>query len=250
MQSRRAPIVVLKVHGILMPIDIRELSPRAIRLLNCVDNRILTPLFYALPMDKRHIELDPGILVRAAGRLNEPAEIYFTALAPAELQVASPELQIGRYGNPRFLETVVRWLDASAKIIEDASRAREQRFEKEHAALDGEISQWFDQLGRVARTNPARLLVGPSGRIERDGNDIVVNWRAVPLAKTTSRANGLYLRIRDRAERDGAPSTHAWLMGQPEMRAVLQDLEAALVKQMPSEQAIEIPTPQGPGARA
>lgn len=123
MQSRSAPIVVLKVNGITMPVDIRELSPRSIRLLNRVDNRILTPFFYALGIDKRHIELDPATLVRASGRLNEPAEIYFTALAPAELQSSNSELQVGRYGNPRLLETVIKWLDASAK----SSRTRRLR---------------------------------------------------------------------------------------------------------------------------
>lgn len=250
MQSRSAPIVVLKVNEIPMPVDIRELSPRSIRLLNRVDSRILTPLFYALGMDKRHVELDPATLLRASGRLNEPAEIYFTAIAPAELLSSDAELQIGRYGNPRLLETIIKWLDASAKIIEDATASRERRFDKEHAALDGEISEWFEQLSRVARSNPSRLLVGPSGRVERDGDEIVVNWRSVPLARTTGRANGLYLRIRDLADRDGAPSAHAWLMQRPEMKAVLQVLEEALVKQMPSQQLPEFSSQHGPGARA
>ncbi|BCB22114.1 hypothetical protein [Bosea sp. ANAM02] len=249
MQSRSAPIVVLKVNGITMPVDIRELSPRSIRLLNRVDNRILTPFFYALGIDKRHIELDPATLVRASGRLNEPAEIYFTALAPAELQSSNSELQVGRYGNPRLLETVIKWLDASAKIIEDAAASRERHFEKEHAALDREISEWFEQLSRVARSDPTRLLVGPSGRVEREGDEIVVNWRAVPLARTTGRANGLYLRIRDRADREGAPSAHAWLMRQPEMKVVLQALEAALTKKMPSQHPTEPSAPGVPGPR-
>lgn len=250
MQSRRAPIVVLKVNDILMPVDIRELSPRSIRLLNRVNDRILTPQFYSLSMDKRHIELSPATLLRASGRLNEPAEIYFTALAPAEIQSSNTELQVGRYGNPRLLETVMKWLDAAAKIIDDAAASRERHFENEHAILDGEISQWFERLARVARSDPSRLLVGPLGRIEREGDEIVINWRKVPLAHTTGRANGIYLRMRDRAERDGSPSAHAWLMQQPEMVEVLHSLETALSKQMPSQQNTDYSTPSIPGARA
>ena len=194
-------------------IDLRALSPLALRFLVRMEPQLQEKSFYERPIGERVVGLQPRTMLAAVGHPDRPVQPHPDHLLLPEIAATSRRFQLSHYGHPRDTETYVKWLEGSARAVENARSARQGKLDVVNAMLDQRLDGWLRSL---AAKEPAETVVPHDDLVWR------LDWRKVRFSPVHAQDLAFKQRLRARVLATNGGTMRSFMASIPELEKFVE----------------------------